>query len=109
MVYNLRSVTAFWVYVRNCLLKGRFWKSLRYAVANYVETYGTKAYTVDGIHHMFSIYKELQLVKVSQVITWCDRAMNSSSVIVTMINKLLILLRGGDKVGCFLLIKAVKI
>ena len=54
MVYNRRSVTAFWVYIRNCLLKGKFWKNLTYAVANHVESYGTKAYTVDEMHKMFN-------------------------------------------------------
>ena len=53
MIYNRYSVTAFWVWVRNCLLKGKIWKSITYAVANYVESPGTKAYTKSEAKELF--------------------------------------------------------
>ena len=109
MVYNRRSVAAFWVYIRNCLLKGKFWKNLTYAVENHVESYGTKAYTVSEMHKMFNNFQEIKLNKISTVITWCDKATNSKSTIIKIIHRVLIFLGGGDRVGWFMLIKANKI
>ena len=32
MVYNRKSVSALWVWIRFCLLKGKFWKNITYAI-----------------------------------------------------------------------------
>ena len=109
MVYNRRSVAGLWVYIRFCLLKGKFWKNLTYAIENHVESFGTKAYTIEEMQNMFNSFQEIKLDKISTVITWCDKATASKSLIVKIIHRLLIFLGGGDRVGWFMLIKANKI
>tara|TARA_B100001559_G_C16442560_1_gene595176 strand:+ start:392 stop:1192 length:801 start_codon:yes stop_codon:yes gene_type:complete len=109
MVYNRRSVAALWVWVRFCLLKGKFWKSIEYALSNFVESPGTKAYTKSEIHSMFSKNNNVKLNKLYTVTTWCDRATSSKSLVVKFIHKILIFIGGGDKAGWFMMINASKI
>ena len=45
MVYNLRAVHVWYLYMRHVLLKGRLTKGRRWAVYHHQESIGTKAYT----------------------------------------------------------------
>ena len=107
MIYHRHSVTAFWVWVRTCLLKGKFWKSITYAVANYVEIPGTKAYTKTEARELF-LSMPVEIVSLKTVLTWCDLAETSRSNIVCLIHRALAWIGGGDRVGWFMLIKAIK-
>tara|TARA_Y100001970_G_scaffold266245_1_gene354669 strand:- start:10055 stop:10855 length:801 start_codon:yes stop_codon:yes gene_type:complete len=107
MIYNRYSVTAFWVWVRNCLMKGRPWKSLSYAVANFVESPGTKAYTLNEAKELF-IDAGLQITSINNILTWCDLAKTSRSIFVKFIHRILAFLGGGNKAGWFMLVKAIK-
>ncbi len=46
MIYHVPSWTGFLLWIQHCLLKGRPWKTSRYALFHYLESPGTKAYTV---------------------------------------------------------------
>jgi ubiquinone/menaquinone biosynthesis C-methylase UbiE len=57
MVYNRHSLTAFWLWVRKALLRGRPWKSFSWCLANFMESPGTKAYTARELREMVSHYR----------------------------------------------------
>ena len=107
MIYNRYSVTAFWVWVRNCLLKGKIWKSITYAVANYVESPGTKAYTKSEAKELF-LSMPVKIISIENVLTWCDLAITSKYNVVRLIHRILARIGGGNRVGWFMLIKAEK-
>ena len=88
-------------------MKGKPWKSLSYAVANFVESPGTKAYTLNEAKTIFSD-AGLKIISINNVLTWCDLAIASRSVIVRFIHRGLAFIGGGNRVGWFMLIKAVK-
>ncbi|MBI2637974.1 class I SAM-dependent methyltransferase [Candidatus Peregrinibacteria bacterium] len=46
MIYHIPSWTGFLLWIQHCLLKGRPWKTSRYALFHYLESPGTKAYTL---------------------------------------------------------------
>jgi SAM-dependent methyltransferase len=54
MLYNRYSLCALHVWVRFALLKGRPWKSLRWALWNHQESICTKAYTKGEVRRMLS-------------------------------------------------------
>ncbi len=109
MVYNRRSITALRVWVKFCLLKGKFWKNLTYAMKHHVESYGTKAYTVKEMEDIFHTHKNVKVKNISPIVTWCDKKTTSKYLLVKIFYKFLIFIGGGDKVGWFMLINAKKI
>lgn len=53
MLYNLNSICAFKCWVKYALLRGKPWKSRRWAWWNYLESVGTKGYTRADLKKMF--------------------------------------------------------
>lgn len=53
MLYNRRSIFVFNRWVKYALLRGRFWKSLRWVLWNHTESAGTKGYTRGELKHLF--------------------------------------------------------
>ena len=51
MVYHRHSVAAFMVWLRRCALRGRPDRSLSYAMAHFVESPGTRAFTQQEVRH----------------------------------------------------------
>jgi ubiquinone/menaquinone biosynthesis C-methylase UbiE len=54
MLYNLHSICSFKFWVKYALLRGKPWKSPRWALWNHMESIGTKGYTRTDLRRMFS-------------------------------------------------------
>ena len=54
MLYNRHSLCAYRCWLRHALLKGRPWKSLRWALWHHIESCGTKGYTPGEIRRMLA-------------------------------------------------------
>ena len=54
MLYNRHGLYAWKMWIKRALLKGRPWKSLRWVLANHVESPGTKAYTQRELEQMLA-------------------------------------------------------
>ena len=61
MMYHAPSVTGLLLWIVHCLLKLRPWRSPRWAVANYLESPGTKAYTVTEARAMFAAFSAVRI------------------------------------------------
>lgn len=70
MMYGRRSPTAFKLWVRRALLKGKPWRSFADVIWHYMESIGTKAYTVSELKRLFS---EFSSFSAKPVITISDR------------------------------------
>ena len=71
MVYNTTSICAINAWVKHALLKGRPWKSVKWAVWNYIESIGMKVYTQKELSHMLSKLP-LKNIHIDTVITSAD-------------------------------------
>jgi SAM-dependent methyltransferase len=60
MVYHAPSWSGAMLWVVHCLFKGRPWKSPRWAMATYLESPGTKAYTLAGARKLFADFREVR-------------------------------------------------
>jgi SAM-dependent methyltransferase len=54
MLYNRRSIVALVWWLRLCLLKGRPWRSIAWALANHLESPGTQAFDGDEVRAMLA-------------------------------------------------------
>lgn len=57
MLYNLRSWTAWNLWMLHCLANGRPWRTPRWAVYNHLESPGTKAYTQSEVRAIMNAFK----------------------------------------------------
>jgi ubiquinone/menaquinone biosynthesis C-methylase UbiE len=56
MIYHVPSCVALMLWTVHCLLKGRPWRSPRWAVYHHLESPGTKAYTVKEARRLFASF-----------------------------------------------------
>ena len=61
MLYNLRAWTSWNLWVLHCLLKLRPWRSPRWAVYNFLESAGTKAYTQQETRDLFANFSKADM------------------------------------------------
>jgi ubiquinone/menaquinone biosynthesis C-methylase UbiE len=54
MVYHVPSIVGWMLWVRYCLLRGRFWRTPRQAMYEHLESPGTKAYRVREMQEMLA-------------------------------------------------------
>jgi len=60
MMYGINSLLAFKFWVRFALMKLKPWRSFSYVIWNYMESIGTKAYTVTELNKMFHQFSEFE-------------------------------------------------
>lgn len=69
MIYHKRSLIGYMLWLRYGLLVGKPWRSLSEIYANYLESLGTKAYSLDEARTMFGKFSDVQ---ISTVLTHGD-------------------------------------
>ncbi len=61
MIYNAHSLHVLYMYIRHALLKGKIFKSPRWAIYHYQESYATKVYTKTDIKKMLRQFPHYNL------------------------------------------------
>jgi SAM-dependent methyltransferase len=64
MIYHTPSITGLMLWIVHCLLKLRPWKSARWAVANFLESPGTKVYSTAEAARLFNIFSSVRIETV---------------------------------------------
>ena len=64
MIYNKWSFIGLMLYIRYGLLRFKIFSSLDYLYANYLESFGTKAYTTENAQAMFSKFTSCNIETV---------------------------------------------
>jgi SAM-dependent methyltransferase len=64
MIYHTWSMVGLMLWLRYALLVGRPWRNLRSIYAKYLESPGTKAYTVAEAQSLFDAFNEVQITTV---------------------------------------------
>jgi ubiquinone/menaquinone biosynthesis C-methylase UbiE len=64
MIYNKWSVVGFMLYVRYAILGLRFWLNIDQIYAQYLESRGTKAYSISETKNLFASFSHLQVTTV---------------------------------------------
>jgi len=72
MIYNRRSLLAYFFWIKHALLKLRPWKSLAWVLWHKMESIGTKGFTVSEIEQELTKYK-VEKVRVKTVFTYYDK------------------------------------
>lgn len=54
MIYHIPSWTGAMLWIQHCLLKGKIWRNVKWAVFHHLESPGTKAYTVKETREMLT-------------------------------------------------------
>jgi SAM-dependent methyltransferase len=72
MLYNRRSLLAFYLWVRWALLRGQPWHSRRWVIARHMESPGTKAYTEREVRALLARLP-VRDVRVAGMLTRDDR------------------------------------
>ena len=106
MIYHRHSLLAWFFWVRHALLAGRPWKSLKWVLHHHMESIGTKAYTKGEAREML---RRLPVgsARVETELTYYDR-LERFNPLFRGIAKIAAALLGGNRVGWFLNITAVK-
>lgn len=63
MIYHVPSWTGAMLWIQHCLLKGKFWHGMTWAIFHHLESPGTKAYTIKEAREMLTKigYKNIHL------------------------------------------------
>ena len=93
MVYNRWSICAINTWVKHALLRGRPWKSVTWAVWNYVESIGMKIYTPKELTRMLSALP-LKNIHIQTEITSADTVAASAFPPLNLFYRALIRLAG---------------
>jgi SAM-dependent methyltransferase len=101
MLYNRHSLCAWRCWLKCALLKGRPWKSVRWALWNHIESVGTKGYTRGEIRRMVAACGATD-IRIETYVTSADRIANKNPLMrcVNAVLGLLVWLSAG-RVGWF--------
>jgi SAM-dependent methyltransferase len=61
MIYHKWSLTGYMLWMRYGLMRARPWCGLKYIYANFLESPGTKAYTVDESRQLFGQFSDVRI------------------------------------------------
>lgn len=61
MIYAAYSWVTLTVWVMDCLLRGRFWRGVRWASYQYLESPGTKVYTIRETRQLFQRFSSVTI------------------------------------------------
>ncbi len=64
MIYHTLSMVGFMLWIRYALFAGKPWRSLSYIYAHYLESPGTKAYTIAQAKQLFSRFSHVHIETV---------------------------------------------
>jgi len=101
MVYHRRSLVALWQWLK------RPWKGIKWCIANFMESPGTKAYTVDEMKNMLSKYK-IKNLKIDTTLTVYD-TLELRNDVFSILGKVMSFVLGKNKAGWFMTISFIKI
>ncbi len=93
MVYNRRCLCAFKTWIRYALLRGKPWKSVRWALWHHMESPGTKGYTALELKRIFEALP-LQNIQIHFYITSADYVAFSAFKPLNLLIRALIRLAG---------------
>jgi len=103
MVYNKYSLLSVFFWMKHALLKLRPWKTISWVLWNFMESKGTKAYSIKEMEKILSTYK-VKNTKVSTMFTYYDK-LERFNWFMRKSAKIVASLFGRDKTGWFLLIE----
>jgi ubiquinone/menaquinone biosynthesis C-methylase UbiE len=103
MVYHRRSLLAFLFWLRHTIMKGKFTKSIKWALYNHMESIGTKSYTKKEILKMLED-QPVHNIKIKPVLSYYDK-LERFGPLFRATAKFLAYLLGGNRVGWFLTIE----
>lgn len=110
MLYNRHSVCALAVWLRYALFAGKPWRSIAWALYQYVESLGTKAYTIQEIKQQLCL-RSIDRVKMLSSPTFYDRVHSAQSWKgrgLIRITQLLARILNWHQEGWFIMIEFVK-
>jgi ubiquinone/menaquinone biosynthesis C-methylase UbiE len=107
MMYHRHSLVAYRLWVHHALFAGRPWKSLNWAVWNFMESVGTKSYTRKEVTSMLAQHSVTN-VRLKTVLTHYDILGFHSSTLLQRIAKLFALCLGWHRAGWFMTIEFTK-
>lgn len=106
MIYHKNSILAYLFWFKHSILKLKPFRSMDFVLSNYMESPGTKAYTITETKNMLIKHKLLNL-KINPVLTYYDK-LERFNPFMQKLASILSKLLGGNKVGWFLLIEFEK-
>lgn len=107
MVYNRRSLYAFYLYLKYGLLKGKPFRSLKSIIYRHQESIGTQAYTYEEIEKALKKFP-VKILSIRSPITQHDLLYYKSKPVRWLARKLAAL-AGWEKVGWFMMIDMQKL
>ncbi len=107
MVYHRHSLLAYFFWFKHAFLKLRPWKSITWVLWNFMESKGTKAYTIKEINTILYKY-HIENIKIIPMYTYYDK-LQRFNWLMRKIASILASILGREKVGWFLTIEFNKI
>lgn len=111
MIYNKWSINSLLLWLRYALLNLQPWKTIDDILANYLESPGTRGFTIKEARELFSIFKKCKIKIVLSEADLLDKLFTSKSNILRMISHFWprnIIKRFFKKYGFYILIEAQK-
>lgn len=103
MVYNRHSLAAFYVWVRNALLRGQPWQSFGWCISRYVESLGTRALTRRELENLLGRWA-IEDLEIHRPLTYWDTYRGRMKWI-EQVAYLLSSIFGADSLGWFMTVQ----